>query len=139
MATQTVSPHAPTQVISLRDTVLGLISLMASQGRTRVPITEFFKIFGDLHEKFSSLLPPMLFTHTAHSAYSKQLDDALQSLVGYSVELPNPTLQCIELQDQVAKRHLIWLEKKFGRNFIDCLEPFARSFLAELDSNQRTS
>jgi hypothetical protein len=96
---------------SLRDMVLGMLSVAAVKGTTRVPLTDFFGAFEAVVEAHPDRFPPMHFTKNACSVYSKRLDDAVQSFVGGSIELPNPSLQFLEIKQDAAKRHIAWLSE----------------------------
>lgn len=121
--------RAPLVQQSLRDIVLGMLSIAAVSGTTKVPLTEFYRAFEAVVEAHRDMFPPLRFTKNAYSVYSKRLDDALQSLVGYSIELPNPQLQFLEIKEDAAKRHLAWLSDKYGPDVIDNLKPLAGEFL----------
>jgi hypothetical protein len=116
---------------SLRDIVLGMLSHAAVEGTTRVPLGEFQRAFEVVVVGHRNMFPPMHFTKSAYSVYSKRLDDALQSVVGFSVDLPNPQLQFLEVTKDAAKRHLAWLEDKYGRSAVDKLKPLAKAFVSE--------
>ena len=118
--------------VPLRKTVLAVLSLAAEEGQTRIPITQIYRRFADLVEKYPGLFPPMLFTKGPYSAYSKRLDDALQSLIGYDVELPNPRLQFTEISKEAAKRRLARLKDAYGEEYLAAVQPIARDFLADL-------
>jgi hypothetical protein len=120
---------APPVQQSLRDMVLGMLSIAAVEGTTKVPLAEFFGAFESVVVAHPDMFPPMYFTKNAYSVYSKRLDDALQSLVGYSIELPNPQLQFLEIKKDAAKRHLTWLNDKYGADVINNLKPLAGEFL----------
>jgi hypothetical protein len=122
----------PTRIIPLKHQVLAILSLAARQGRNRVPILDFFKAFADLTEEFGNVLPGLVFSRTAHSAYSKRLDAALQELVGSSVDIPNPKLQYLEVSSDAAGRHLVWLKEKYGEEQIDDLMPLVDFLLRKL-------
>jgi len=114
----------------LRHTVLAVLSLAAQEGQTSTPIVSFFRAFADLADQFRDALPALVFSRTAHSAYSKRLDSALQSWVGYTVGLPNPVLRNLELRPDAAARHLAWLEERYGGEYVERLRPIARKFVS---------
>ena len=118
---------------SLRDIVLAILSMTAVQGRERVRLTEFYRAFERVFEAHKSAFPPMRFTRNSYSVYSKRLDDAIQSLIGYSVALPNPSLQYLELKTDVAIRNLAWLRDKYGSE-VDRIEPLFREFFHNVES-----
>ncbi len=99
---------------SLRDMVLAILSLASVQGTERVRLADFYGAFEGVFRAHGDAFPPMRFTRNAYSVYSKRLDDALQSLIGYSISLPNPSLQYLELKTDVAIRNLAWLRDKYG-------------------------
>jgi len=120
---------------SLRDMVLGMLSIAAVEGRTKVPLTEFSGAFEAVVEKYRDMFPPMRFTKNADSVYSKRLDEALQSFIGGSIDLPNPQLQFLQVEKDAAKRHLAWLNDKYGTDVVDSLKPLTKEFLAHLSSS----
>jgi hypothetical protein len=126
---------APTSIAPLKDQVLAILSLAARRGTTQVPILDFFRAFADLADEFTPMLPGLIFSRTTYSAYSKQLDTALQELVGFSVDLPNPKLQYLEVSQEAAGRHLSWLEEKYGKEYIDSLQPLAEALIQKLASS----
>jgi len=117
---------------SLRDTVLGMLSVAAVKGTTKVPLTEFFRAFAAVVDAHPDRFPPMHFTKNACTVYSKRLDDALQSFVGGSIELPNPSLQFLEVKEDAAKRHLAWLSDKYETDVASNLTPLTEEFLASV-------
>jgi len=117
-----------TRDIPLRHLVLAILSLASQGGRARVPISKFYTGFAALVDISPKEFPPIHFVRTPHSCYSKRLDDALQGLVGYSLELPNPSLQDIEVPVDVAARHLARLQHRYGADFIKRIRPLAESF-----------
>jgi hypothetical protein len=123
---------------SLRDIVLGILSMAAIQGTERVRLTDFYQAFERVFEAHKSTFPPMRFTKNSYSVYSKRLDDALQSLIGYSISLPNPSLQYLELKTDVAIRSLAWLRDKYGSE-VDGLEPLTKDFLREVRSRTQAT
>lgn len=114
--------------------VLAVLSMASVQGTKRVPLTDFYAAFAGLVEAHRDLFPPMHFTKNASSISSKRLDDALQSFIGGSVELPNPRLQFLEVGDDAAKRHLAWLGDKYGQDAVNSIEPLTREFLDRMAS-----
>src|SRR5712691_9087516 len=128
---ETSATVAPSLQESLRDTVLAILSLAAVEGKERVRLTDFYKAFEGVFEANKDAFPPMRFSRTSYSVYSKRLDDALQSLIGYSISLPNPSLQYLELKTDVAIRNLAWLRDKYGSE-IDRIEPLAKEFLHQV-------
>ncbi len=118
---------------SLRDMVLGMLSLAAVEGKSRVPLTEFYRAFEAVVDAHRDMFPPMHFTKNAYSVYSKRLDDALQSIVGFSIELPNPHLQFLEVKDDAAKRHLAWLNEKYGKDTLDKLKGLTNEFVKQAE------
>lgn len=122
-----------TQRIPLRDLVLALIAHASRAGHKRIPISHFFVVFGSLAEdpEFRAVAPPLGFTRSPHAVYCKRLDDALQSLIGYCIELPNPSLQNLEMSQDVAERQLRWLANKYD---LGLLQPLAQKFVAGLQS-----
>lgn len=125
---------APTLADSLKDIVLGILSAVAVRGAPRVRITEFYRGFADLVDAHKEFFPPMLFTRGSHSVYSKRLDDALQSLIGYTVALPNPQLQYLQLEKDAAARQLAWLEDKYGSEAVKIIQSLAGEFLKAVTS-----
>jgi hypothetical protein len=125
---------APPVQQSLRDMVLGMLSIAAVEGRTRVPLTEFSGAFEAVVEKHRDMFPPMRFTKNADSVYSKRLDEALQSFIGGSIDVPNPQLQFLQVEKAAARRHLAWLRDKYGTGAVDSLKPLTKEFLARLSS-----
>lgn len=119
---------------SLRDMVLAILSLAAVQGTERVRLTDFYNAFEGVFEAHRDAFPPMRFTRNSLSVYSKGLDGALQSLIGYSISLPNPSLQYLELKTDVAIRNLAWLRDKYGSEIVDGLAPLAGEFLHQVGS-----
>ena len=119
--------------VPLRYIVLGILSIAARENRPQIPVTEFYRLFAEMVDDVGESLPAMAFTRTDYSAYSKRLDEALQSLVGYSLDLPNPRLRYLELQPDAADRHLKWLDAKFEEHsLVGTLEPLVRRwFLTE--------
>lgn len=120
---------APPVQQSLRDMVLGMLSIAAIEGTTKIPLTEFSGAFEAVVEAHRDMFPPMHFTKNAYSVYSKRLDEALQSFIGGSIDLPNPHLQFLEVREDAAKRHLAWLKDKYGADVIDNLKPLTSEFL----------
>jgi len=120
----------------LSDVVLGILSLAATEGRTKIPILEFFGTFAHLKEEYGGVLPTIIFTKTWRSAYSKGLDRALQELVGCGVGLPNPQLQNLEVTPDAAQRHLAWLEAKYGLEAVKQLKPLADRFRTHAPARQ---
>ena len=123
---------APSLQESLRDMVLAILSLAAVEGTERVRLTNFYKAFEGVFNDHRNAFPPMRFSHTSYSVYSKRLDDALQSLIGFSISLPNPSLQYLELKTDLAIRNLAWLRDKYGPE-MDRIEPLAKEFLHQLE------
>ncbi len=119
----------PLADLSLRDAVLAILSMAAVEGTTRVRLTEFYKAFAGVVDNHRDMFPPMLFTRNAYSVYSKRLDDAVQSLVGYSIELPNPELQHLEVAVDAAERHLGRLRDRYTADKINRLKPLVAEFL----------
>jgi hypothetical protein len=117
---------------SLRDMVLGMLSVAAVKGTTRVPLTDFFGAFEGVVEAHPDRFPPMHFTRNACSVYSKRLDDAVQSFVGGSIELPNPSLQFLEIKQDAARRHIAWLSDKYATDIASNLEPLTEEFLTRV-------
>jgi hypothetical protein len=117
---------------SLRDMVLGMLSVAAVKGTTRVPLTDFFGAFEAVVEAHPDRFPPMHFTRNACSVYSKRLDDAVQSFVGGSIELPNPSLQFLEIKQDAARRHIAWLSDKYSTDIASNLEPLTEEFLTSV-------
>lgn len=122
--------------LPLDDLVLAVLSLAAKKGRTKIPLKEFYKAFAQLVDEHGGLFPPMLFTETGDSAYSKRLDDALQLLLGYGVDLPNPVLRYLEVPEDVADHHLTWLHRKYDKDdfpsWIDDLQPIVDQFVSKV-------
>ncbi len=123
---------APLVQQSLRDTVLGILSVAAVKGTPRVPLAEFFTAFEAVVGAHPDRFPPMHFTRNACSVYSKKLDDALQSFIGGSIELPNPSLQFLEVKEDAAKRHLAWLSDKYRTDIARSLTSLTDEFLARV-------
>ena len=111
-----------------QDLVLGILSLAADRGVTQFPLVDLFHCFADLSEQFPTLIP-FVFERAPYTVYSKAFDDALQSLVGYSVALPNPQLQYIELAPEAARRHVTGLKAKYGDEFISSLAPASQTLV----------
>jgi len=118
---------------SLKDEVLGLLSDAAIKGTERIKITDFYRAFAQLAEQYPNEFPPMVFTRAGNSAYSKRLDSAVQSLVGYSVNLPNPQLQYLELSRDTAERHMDWLRETYGEGPVRELSRLGDVLLRELE------
>lgn len=118
---------------SLKDEVLGLLSDAALKGKERIKITDFYRAFAQLAEQNPNDFPPMVFTRAGNSAYSKRLDTAVQSLVGYSVNLPNPQLQYLELSRDTAQRHMDWLRDTYGEDAVVTLSRLGDVLLRALE------
>ncbi|MEK6712535.1 MAG: hypothetical protein AABZ64_18360 [Nitrospinota bacterium] len=127
MATSVVKKDVP-----LKHMVLAILSHVAKKGGTRIPIMEVYRVFAELVDEKKEAFPPLVFTKTAYSAYSKRLDDAIQSFIGYGIELPNPSLQYAEIGEEAADRHLSWLSSKYGQDYIESLRSMADRFLSKL-------
>lgn len=136
---ETSGAGTPSLQESLRDMVLAILSMAAVQGTERVRLTEFYKAFEGVFEANKDAFPPMRFTRNSHSVYSKRLDGALQSLIGYSISLPNPSLQYLELKTDVAIRNLAWLRDKYGSEVVDGLAPLAGDFILRAGSSTITT
>ena len=122
---------------SLRDMVLGMLSVAAVKGTTRVPLTDFYGAFEAVVEAHPDRFPPMHFTRNACSVYSKRLDDAVQSFVGGSIELPNPSLQFLEIKQDAARRHIAWLSDKYDTDIARNLEPLTKEFLSRVQRHAK--
>jgi hypothetical protein len=117
---------------SLRDLVLAILSMASVQGTNRVPLTEFYRAFADVAAKHGRVFPPMHFSKNPYSVYSKRLDEAVQSLVGYSISLPNPQLQYLEVKKAAAERHLSRLRDRYGSQAVKSLAPIVKEFLESI-------
>jgi hypothetical protein len=115
----------------MQDLVLGILSLAADRGVTQFPLVELFRCFADLSDRFPTVIP-FVFERAPYTVYSKAFDDALQALVGYSVDLPNPQLQYIELAPEAARRHVTGLRAKYGDGFISSLAPASQDLAGKL-------
>jgi len=122
---------------SLKDEVLGLLSDAALKGKGKIKITDFYRAFAQLAEQHPDEFPPMVFTRAGNSAYSKRLDSAVQSLVGYSVNLPNPELQYLELGADTAQRHMDWLRDTYGDDAVGGLSRLGDVLLQALSRVDR--
>jgi hypothetical protein len=125
----------PRNIVPLRDTVLAILSLVSKQGKTRVPLTEIYEIFADLAEKYPDRFPGLAFMRTPFTTYSKRLDDAIQDWVGYSIDVPNPTLQYVEIGSNAAERHLTWLRDRYGSEWLDSLNIVGTEFINKMESH----
>jgi len=125
--TNTQPSHLP-----LKDLVLAMLSLAAVQGKNRIPIVKFYQIFADMADDLPPMFPPLIFTRTSYSAYSKRLDDALQFWVGYGVEVPNPGLKHIQVMGESAERHLDWFKERYGEEKLEALRPLVAQFISDL-------
>ncbi len=119
----------------LSDIVLAVLSHAATGGRTRIPLFGLYRAFGDLIDEASEEFPPMRFSRTPFSTYSKRLEDAIQALVGYAIELPNPRLRHVETAPTAAARHLRWLHEKHGDAFTRWSASVTDRFLEKLAAN----
>ena len=119
--------------VPLKFVVLAMLSLASQQGQTKTPVIKLYKAIANLTEEFSGVFPPMVFTRTEYSAYSKRLDDALQELVGSSVDLPNPRLRELVLPPEIAEGHLTFLREKYGTSMIDNLQPIVERLVDEIN------
>jgi hypothetical protein len=124
VSVMSIAPTPPTNM-PLRHRLLAILSLAAFKKQNRVPLTYFFEIFADLSATFPEAFSGLQVNRTASYAYSKQLDSALQSLVGSGVDIPNPSLQSIEIKDAAAARIIQRLKDSYGDEFIDSLNPIA--------------
>lgn len=129
-----MSPTYRLRRYPLNHIVIGVLSLAAQNGVTRVPNRLLYRAFADLVEQSPDSFPPMRFTRTGSSAYSKRFEDALQSLIGYSVELPNPRLKDIVTGPDAATRHLAWLEEVDGHPFIEELRLLAKEIIDKVNA-----
>jgi hypothetical protein len=129
------SSVAPTCDVPLKDQVLAMLSLAARGGTTRIPILKLFMAFADLTDSFPEKFPDLTFSRNSQSAYSKQLDSAIQERVGYSIGLPNPSLQYYEISEDSAKRHLAWLEELYGSGYLESLKPIVEVLVRKLQSS----
>lgn len=134
-AMPSTTPSAPNKSVQgesrrvpLEDVVLGVLSLAAQNGQTRVRIRRFYDAFGDLLEEYPQFFTGIDFARTQDYAYSKSLDSALQHWIGYGLELPNPQLQYVETDPELVADHLAWLRDEYGQEFIDELTPMAERF-----------
>jgi hypothetical protein len=134
VTTSAVANTSSAQNVPSRHLVLALLSLASQHGRSRVPIADFFTAFAavvdECKEQFS--FPVIDFSGTPDTLYSKRLDDALQSLIGNAVALPNPELQYLEVLPDAAERHLVHLKEKYGQDYIDGLARVAEAFIQKL-------
>ena len=117
--------------VRVQDLVLGILSLASDRGVTQFPLVELFHGFADLADQFPTVIP-FVFERAPYTVYSKAFDDALQSLIGYSVALPNPQLQYIELAPEAARRHVTGLRAKYGDEFISALAPASENLAGKL-------
>ncbi len=133
MSSQPIHPSS-TAHVPLKDTVLALLSLAAEEGHRSIPLIDFYRAFADTYEEYGDVLPPLIFTRTAGSAYSKRLDEALAAKIGYSVDLPNPRLQRTSIELDAAKRHLAWLDSKYGPEYMDRVKHLTSTFIDKLQT-----
>lgn len=117
--------------VRAQDLVLGILSLAADRGVTQFPLVDLFHCFADLSDQFPTVIP-FVFERAPYTVYSKAFDDALQSLVGYSVALPNPQLQYIELAPEAARRHVTGLKARYGDDFVSSLAPASQNLADKL-------
>ena len=120
--------------VPLKHRVLAILSLAASKRRMRLPITAFYDIFATIVEQFPDMFPGLAINRTRHYAYSKQLDSALQELVGYSVDVPNPELQFVEIDPDAASRIIARLHERYSSALGSKLTPVVTVFTNKLDS-----
>ncbi len=118
----------------LRDVLLWVLSSASKRGHKKIPLTHIYGAFADLTPRHRDKLPTLVFTKTPYSAYSKRFDEALQTLVGYSVDLPNPSLQFVEVDEAVAARHMDRIAKRYAHTAIESLMPLAADFLDRIEA-----
>ena len=132
-------PHENVSVgavrVPLKDRVLAVMSLTAQNGLNRIPILELFSAFAEVSNKFPARFPELVFSQNAESAYSKQLDSAIQDRIGYGVDLPNPSLQYFEISQDSASRHLTWLKEKYGSDYLSGLKPVVDLIMQRLQTS----
>src|SRR5712691_8464347 len=131
MSSATIA-RTPLPRVPLKDTVLAMLSIAAEQGRTTIPLRAFYRASAVVANEYSDIVPPLIFTRTEHSAYSKRLDEALSERIGYSVDLPNPRLQRTALRPSAAKRHLAWLSHKYGSEYLERVQQLTSAFLRQV-------
>jgi hypothetical protein len=127
------------EVLPLRYSVLAILSLVAAErGKTKIPVKGLYEAFAHVVDEVPDKFPRLAFTRTPYYVYSKRLDDAIQYWVGYGIEVPILELQCVEIGQEAAERHLARLKSKFGAELIDGLSSAASSFFDEI-SKQDTA
>jgi hypothetical protein len=104
--------HVP---LTLKHLLSALLASAAEQGIDKIEIDTFFSILAELLRKdeYKSVAPPLAFRQTGKLYYSKRVDEALQSLVGYFVQIPNPTMQRLQVPQSLATLQLQWLREKY--------------------------
>jgi hypothetical protein len=103
----------------LKHRLLAILSLAASRGQNRIPMKFFYQIFADLSAKFPEVLPGLDANRTPSYAYSKPLDGALQSLIGFGVNIPSPDFWGIEVSSRAAEHFVRRLEDSYGPEAIE--------------------
>jgi hypothetical protein len=119
----------------LKHRLLATLSLASSRGYPMVPLTRFFEIFADLSERFPEAFPKLYFDRTPWSAYSKQLDGALQSLIGLCVEIL-PSLNVIEVSHTSAVHLIERLKESYGEGTVEAFSPVATALGEYIDRHQ---
>jgi len=124
----------PGQVrLPLKHLLSALLASAAERGFERIKIANFFSILAELlrREDYRSVAPPLTFRQTGEAYYSKRIDEALQSLIGYLADIPNPTMQCLLIDKSLAERQLQWLRETYPEQ---PWLPLAQAFVSELES-----
>lgn len=106
---------------------LSLIPLLA-------PLLNIYHIFADLSEQFPDIFPTLWFNRTTPDddyAYSKPLDSALQHLIPFSISIPSPSFQRLELTRDQAEAHLKCLQKKYPQ-VIEELAPVGKALVERI-------
>jgi hypothetical protein len=113
----------------LKHCLLTILSLAASRGQNRIPMKFFYQIFADLSAKFPDVLPGLDANRTPFYAYSRQLDGALQALIGFGVNIPSPDFWGIEISSPTAEHFIRRLEDSYGSEAIEDFRVIAEEFI----------
>lgn len=112
----------------LADIVVAIIALAETQGRVKVRLDDYYRVFVLLSESFPSLFPVIDKEKAGDYIYSKALGNALQGALGIGLQIANPMFQYLQIPEGQCTQVLTRLERRTGPRFVSRLRPVAIKF-----------
>lgn len=120
----------------LADIIVATLSMAAEQAeKTRVDMTDFYVLFEKLQKEFPDVIPAFGVIRSGPFVYSKTLGHALEEAITRGVQIANPRFQFLEVNTQCARRNLVSLERRRGKEFQEELKPVVARLRALLQDS----